>query len=103
MDPLLFSIYMLPIGNIIRSHGIHFHCYADDTQLYIPLKPGVTGNMSHLLSCLSEITPHPSVAAQVSMLCSRFTVTLFCLPWEKFVLDTWTSSKHAQTIQYKTT
>ena len=55
LGPLLFTIYMLPIGNIIRSHGINFHSYADDTQLYIPLKPGVTGNVQRLLTCLSEI------------------------------------------------
>ena len=35
LGPLSFCAYMYPIGSILRHHGIDYHIYADDTQLYI--------------------------------------------------------------------
>ena len=32
-------MYSKPVGDIIQKHGLTYHCYADDTQVYITFKP----------------------------------------------------------------
>ena len=57
--PLLFSIYMLQLYQIMRKHGILFHGYADDTQLYIRFRPGDAVSLAdairRLEMCIREI------------------------------------------------
>lgn len=57
--PLDFIIYILPVGDIIRSHGITFHSYADDIQLYIsfnPKEPNAAGKaLQKLERCIADL------------------------------------------------
>uniref|UniRef100_M3XLM6 Reverse transcriptase domain-containing protein n=1 Tax=Latimeria chalumnae TaxID=7897 RepID=M3XLM6_LATCH len=52
---MLFSIYLLPVGDIVRRFGLDFHCYADDVQLYLAFPADNTGVVEVLEQCLGEI------------------------------------------------
>ena len=38
LGPILYLLYTAPLAEIIRSHGLVYHFYAYDTQLYISFK-----------------------------------------------------------------
>ena len=55
LGPLLFSLYLAPLGQILRSFKIVFHCYADDLQLYMPLTVGDGSSKRNLIDCLAAV------------------------------------------------
>ncbi len=52
---LLFSLYMLPLSQIMRKNQIAFHSYADDTQIYLALSPNDYSPIDSLCQCIDEI------------------------------------------------
>ena len=39
LGPILFTLFITPVTNVIASHGVSFHQFADDTQLFISVDP----------------------------------------------------------------
>ena len=58
LGPKLYCLFSKPIGAICRRHGMEFHCYADDTQVYMIIKPLDDWNdyFARLELCLSDIS-----------------------------------------------
>ena len=58
LGPLLFSLYVQPAGDIIRKHGLSFHHYADDLQMYTSFEydhHSFSTSLVKLQCCVSEL------------------------------------------------
>ncbi len=53
--PCLFSLYMLPLSQIMRKNQIACHSYADNTQIYLALSPNYYSPIDSLCQCIDEI------------------------------------------------
>ncbi len=72
LAPLLFSLYMLPLSQIMRKkieelkklknwiEEIAYHSYADDTQIYLALSPNDYSPIDSLCQCIDEINSRMS-------------------------------------------
>ncbi len=59
LGPILFTIYTSTISDILADDDLSYHCFADDTQLYMGFSPCDTDSQNHARnqvgSCLRKI------------------------------------------------
>ncbi len=55
LGPLLFNLYMLPLGSLIQQYNISYQAYADDTQLYISVSSNNLAPVNDLIQCIEDI------------------------------------------------
>ena len=54
---LLYCVYTRPIGDIVTRHGLQYHCYADDTQIYVTVEKDVSieSALARIETCIIEV------------------------------------------------
>ncbi len=57
LGPSLFTLCMLPLGNIIRKHGVSFHCLLMilNSRLEEMIRPGETHQIEKCMECIVDI------------------------------------------------
>ena len=55
LGPLLFTAYVSPVGELIESHGVCYHQFADDTQLVTMNSADATPAIDRLARCSAAV------------------------------------------------
>ena len=57
LGPILFTIYTLALGDIVRRHDLNGHFYADDMQLYVSfdIKDNPSHQVHRMEACIKDI------------------------------------------------
>jgi len=48
-------MYISPVGNVVAAHDLYYHQYADDTQLYVAVRPGANVTFIAMSECVNDV------------------------------------------------
>ena len=54
LRPILFNLFVAPLGELCRAKGVSFHGYADDTQNYLSFQP-MSGSQNNQAECIPKL------------------------------------------------
>ena len=82
LGPLLFTLYIAPLQDVIARHNLNSLFYADDTQLYIAIDPANQA-LTALRNCIEDVMRwnthnmlrNNAEKTEVILFTSRFTKT----------------------------
>ena len=56
---IMYTIYVAPLANVINKHSINYHCYADDTQIYLQCANNTTAvqeAITRIQDCITDVS-----------------------------------------------
>ena len=68
LGPVLFTLYMSPLGDLCQAHGLTFHGYADDSQNYLFFQSSVKGLREQYIEVLNNCLPNIRIWMQTNFL-----------------------------------
>ena len=74
LGPLLFNIYCHDLGSVFVKHGVHYHMYADDTQLYVEVPRDQPERATDSLSCVIKDVKEWMTLNKLTLNCSKTEV-----------------------------
>ena len=88
LGPILFNIYCLDFADVFRDHSVHYHMYADDTQLNVEFPNGPlehsTSDAERMSRCITDVktwlTQHKLALNDKKTEAIRITTVSTCQP-----------------------
>ena len=59
LGAIMYTIYVAPLANVINKYSINYHCYADNTQIYLQCANNTTAvqeAITRIQDCITDVS-----------------------------------------------